>query len=425
MRPTSRLSLHLGFVGLSLVLGCDPTAVAKPSVLTPQDLQNAQSASVLRAGALSQFTFAMSQQVLFSGVLVDEFAADPSAASQFTEDRRVLNPNSTDYPYGRLSTARINSINAIAALKRYDASPAWPIGELYALNATMEVAFAENMCSGVPLAVMVNGLPTHGPSLTRSQLIVDALHDLDSASAYTSGSDSIASLVLTLRGRALLDSGDFVAAAAAVSSVPLSFVYPLVYNTAVQINDIWSLIGSNAELTVSNREGINGLPFASAQDPRVLVVPVTAFGRSVIEPAIYDSGGASIALARGVEAQLISAEAALQGGQVATWAGILNTLRANAIVPAMTPLPADSTLTASAATQIAVMFRERAFWLFATGHRHGDLRRLVRQYGLPVEAVFPTGLYEGGPLTYGTAVVFQPVGESYNPYYSGCLNDGA
>ena len=69
------------------------------------------------------------------------------------------------------------------------------------------------------------------------------------------------------------------------------------------------------------------------------------------------------------------------------------------------------------------MFRERGFWLFGTGHRHGDLRRLVRQYGLATEAVFPTGLYEGGPSTYGTAVVFIPGnGESSNPNYKGCID---
>ena len=28
-----------------------------------------------------------------------------------------------------------------------------------------------------------------------------------------------------------------------------------------------------------------------------------------------------------------------------------------------------------------LMFRERAFWLFGTGHRLGDMRRMIRQYG--------------------------------------------
>jgi hypothetical protein len=38
-----------------------------------------------------------------------------------------------------------------------------------------------------------------------------------------------------------------------------------------------------------------------------------------------------------------------------------------------------------------LFFRERAFWLYGTGHRLGDLRRLIHRYGQDPEAVFPTG----------------------------------
>ncbi len=50
------------------------------------------------------------------------------------------------------------------------------------------------------------------------------------------------------------------------------------------------------------------------------------------------------------------------------------------------------------------LFAERAFWLFATGHRLGDMRRLIRQYGRDPETVFPTGDWFKGGLTYGTDV---------------------
>lgn len=41
-------------------------------------------------------------------------------------------------------------------------------------------------------------------------------------------------------------------------------------------------------------------------------------------------------------------------------------------------------------------FCERAFWMFGTGHRLGDLRRLIRQYGRTAETIFPTGAYPKG-----------------------------
>ncbi|MGH7720366.1 MAG: hypothetical protein ACREON_16165 [Gemmatimonadaceae bacterium] len=75
------------------------------------------------------------------------------------------------------------------------------------------------------------------------------------------------------------------------------------------------------------------------------------------------------------------------------------------------------------ATRVDLMFRERAFWLYGTGHRHGDLRRLVRQYQRDAGSVFPTGPYYKGGLTYGTDVTFTPVAQQLeNPAYTACQN---
>jgi TonB-dependent starch-binding outer membrane protein SusC len=77
----------------------------------------------------------------------------------------------------------------------------------------------------------------------------------------------------------------------------------------------------------------------------------------------------------------------------------------------------DSTTGASAAGQVDVMFRERAFWLYGTGTRLGDMRRLIRQYQRDANAVIPT---------YGTDVSVmiptQGSGQTPNPYYKGCLS---
>jgi len=79
-----------------------------------------------------------------------------------------------------------------------------------------------------------------------------------------------------------------------------------------------------------------------------------------------------------------------------------------------------------------VLFRERAFWLYATGHRLGDMRRLIRQYGRDPETVFPTGDYYKGGLTYGEDVNLPlPRREANNPNVGnnpnpdGCLDRSA
>jgi len=68
-------------------------------------------------------------------------------------------------------------------------------------------------------------------------------------------------------------------------------------------------------------------------------------------------------------------------------------------------------------------FRERAFWLFATGHRLGDLRRLVQQYGRSSENVFPTGAYwRGGVYGTGTSLPLPNDESTASPGVTGCVS---
>src|SRR5690606_22841354 len=137
----------------------------------------------------------------------------------------------------------------------------------------------------------------------------------------------------------------------------------------------------------------------------------------------------------GVEARLIEAEAALRGGS-ANWLTTLNAVRA--APPAYYPasdypgIDAMGALTdpGTDAARVDLLFRERAFWMYLTSHRLGDMRRLVRQYGRPANTVFPTG--EWGVWTpdktgdYGSDVNFIiPFDEQNNPNFSGCLDRDA
>jgi hypothetical protein len=81
------------------------------------------------------------------------------------------------------------------------------------------------------------------------------------------------------------------------------------------------------------------------------------------------------------------------------------------------PLPATLADPGTAAAREDLLFRERAFWLFATAHRLGDMRRLVRQYGRAPATVFPSGSYSsnGRLSVYGTDVDFPiPIQEGNN-----------
>jgi hypothetical protein len=82
----------------------------------------------------------------------------------------------------------------------------------------------------------------------------------------------------------------------------------------------------------------------------------------------------------------------------------------------------------NAADDVALLFQERAYWLFLTGHRQGDLRRLIRNYGLSPDTVYPTGLYPsfGTFSRFGSDVTAPiPTAERANPRFAGCLSRGA
>jgi starch-binding outer membrane protein, SusD/RagB family len=98
----------------------------------------------------------------------------------------------------------------------------------------------------------------------------------------------------------------------------------------------------------------------------------------------YPSASAPVPVADGIEARLIEAEAQLQANDLSAMRATLNDLRQNAISPALPNLPTPANRDAA----IDQLFSERGFWLYATGHRLGDMRRLIRVYGRDSESVF-------------------------------------
>lgn len=330
-------------------------------------------------------------------------------------------------------------------MKYEPASSRQKIGEALALIGYTELFQAEDYCAGVPLdRVLPGGGIAYGTPLTTDSLLGAAATLFDSAMAYANGDASIIGLASVGLGRALLDRGSYAAANTAVANVPTSFVYAIVSGNTSQSSSYLYQDGSGlgGHFGVADRDGGTGMNFVSAHDPRVQVVTTQgqtwdeAFGYNTIPlqfPMELGFPTTSIPVASGVEARLIQAEAALKAGQPATWAADLNALRAAApstflqLANPMPGLTTDSTTLANSDMQVDVMFRERAFWLFGTGTRLSDMRRLLRQYGRAANTVYPTGTYMTGTIptapTYGTDVDFALPDKVNvtNPNYQGCL----
>jgi hypothetical protein len=402
-----------------------------------------------------------------SGLLADELANANSQVGDSVDSRHL--PEGyvglpTDQVYRRLQALRAQARQARGVVTKYapDLSPAVR-GQLYAFEAYAEILLADLFCSGVPISTLdFEQNFTYQPGSTTAQLYQHALTLLDSARTLVTDSADLQTLVQVGQGRALLALGQYQAAADDVTTVPDHAAYRVrvSFSSSGFTHSAFTggNLGSVQTMTVANREGVNGLAYLSSGDPRTASDPVTFLVNNVsvqirypnkYRPASPSTGADStlFTVADGVEARLIQAEAALHAGATTTWLTTLNALRTDGnftTTPSTNPDSVgvlDTTWSAgtgsvaglspltdpgSAATRVDMMFAERAAWLFLTGHRLGDLRRLSRQYARNPQSIFPTGPYLSGlsgASSYGTDVNAPvPASERINPYFHGCLN---
>ncbi len=439
-RAAGPLVAALTMIGCSSkILGVDT-----PDVLSQSALGGSLGATTIRNGAMQDFTvnFSGNQDgfVVSTGNMADEVqTSDTFADRYFTDGRRqteVLG-GATNSTYNGLQLARSDLGSAItgwAAVKSMtNAAAKDSLSEMYTLRGVTENLFAEAYCSGVPFSVVKpDGSFEYGAPQTTVQILSRATASIDSALALATG-NTYKYFAQVSKGRALVNAGQFAAAAAAVAGVPTSYKYTLYHSVATgrQQNGIYNgTFVNGSRYTIGTKEGTNGLDFLTTPaDPRVPWTPSTRTGfdgtsRNLPVEQKYPAQGSSVVLADGIEARLIEAEARLQGAtqadRDATFA-LLNTLRATGLATAIAPLAA-SPATQDAAVDL--LFKERAFWLWLTGHRLGDMRRLLRQYGRNQANVFPVGTLALRPSdTYGTDVNFIiPFPEKNNPNFTGCIN---
>jgi hypothetical protein len=297
----------------------------------------------------------------------------------------------------------------------------------------------------------------YGHPLSTDSLLATAEAHFDSALVYAHGDTAVMSLASVGLARVRLNRGHFTEASAAVAGVATSFVYNIEMSPTRAYSLNLYAYGSGlfqgcSYFNVADRDGGNGQNFVSAADPRLVtdttigvtcdrLIAGNTNGAAMNYPTKFGNPSTFIPLATGVEARLIEAEAALQANQVSNWAGTLDALRDAApqtylqLGSALPHLTSDSTTAApSQAFREDVMFRERAFWLFGTGTRLGDMRRLIRQYHRAADSVFPAGTYTENTATnitsYGTDVsltlpTLNGGAIITNPYYTGCLTSPA
>lgn len=415
--------------------GCGLLDTDQPDIIQGGGLNSPEGAEARRVGALRDFIIAKDGDgsqfdteglVLLAGDMADEFQHSGFIPSTVEFDQRLLaaNNGSLETIWFRLHKARTATEEATDALQRLAVDPDANTGipEMLSLSGYTYVYFAEDFCSGVTYSTLADGVVTPGATDSTVGSLNRAIARFDSALAWPSVGDDpdVQYLAQVGKARALLNLGQFAAAATAVAGVPTDFQYltehdgsPLEAANAIFIYGVSGASGGS--ISMANAEGGNGIDFRGANDPRTPFFNTGHTGLDQTTPQFdilkYDDIGASIVVADGIEARLIEAEAALQAVDRPGMTTILNDLRTT--VPGLTPLAVPGTQAAAT----TLLFRERAFWMYATGHRLGDLRRLVRQYGRAANTVFPEGPYLRGG-SYGTRVSFPvPISENRNPNF--------
>ncbi|MBK7832068.1 MAG: hypothetical protein IPJ56_06915 [Gemmatimonadetes bacterium] len=450
LRP--RGIVTVGVMILGGTLGCSNfqdrlLAAPDPDVINPATVNSPAAAEAMRVGALSRvrnITAGGEGAWMLGGLLADEWKSGDTFLQRNETDQRIIQDNNAQVQamMREIFRVRTSAREALATLKQYvPGTPAYQ-GQMYWAMALSEITLAEAFCNGTPLGDASSGAPEYGPPLTNQQVFQLALAHADSALTLANGTDATSTAIrnaaAVTKARAQLALGQFTSVAATVANVPTNFQNLATFALTSGDNQIWSLNANQKRWVVGDSFDVGGritnaIPFASAGDPRLKItgnstasspagksfdgstsfVAQTSFGRSESTPIVS-----------GLDARLYEAEARLQANDFTGMMTILNGLRASppnlgTFTPtAMAALPAPADRNAA----IDTYFREKAFWVFGRGQRHGDLRRLVRQYGRTQANVFPSGqFFKGGQ--YGADVNFPvTVDEQNNPAFTGCLD---
>jgi starch-binding outer membrane protein, SusD/RagB family len=427
-------------LGLTMLASCttdEILSVEDIDVARPGALTGASALPTVYAAVLTDFQLAYAGgnsegHVNLTGVITDELLYSETFPTRVQWDRRSIEPvnGSTEGIFRQLLRAHATTELAARRFAEFglasSATDNARRAEIYNVWGMIYLLAAEAWCSGVPFSKITDtGELQFGSPQTTAQIFALAISKLDSASTFAAAAGTAGATQLNvaaiLKGRTLMNQGQYAAAATAVAAVPVATRYDVLHsaNSTRQWNGLWSLIVNGRRWVVANNKGGTGAPFASSNDPRIRPTRLgTQVGFDGATPLIVPNSLVAdrtmpTNVARGVEAQLILAEVAARNND-ANYLTILNTLRANtALYACPTQLAgcvaptalAPLTIATGVTARIDQVIRERGFWLYGTAHRLGDFRRLIRNDNRTQESVFPSGAYPLGG-TYGTDVNF-------------------
>jgi starch-binding outer membrane protein, SusD/RagB family len=469
-RSINRLSrlarvVMLGGILAGGVVACDasqPLKVKDPDVAPPSAATGPSSLPFLQVGTLADFAVAVIGAadesnnghegiVNFGAIFTDEFLDEdtfPTRNMMNTRDATAQNA-SLSAVFENLGAAHNDAQRALIQFNLYGQSTVGQ-AEMNSIDGYVYIYVAEHFCSGVPFSIIniANGQVTNSPFLTTPQMFDTALARFHTAKTELA-SDTVdppstvqqqVELATIGTARALLDLGQVTPAADTAATITDPTFQYLIFestNTTRQENGTWNYTLQNQSFSVGNAKNGTGLLFIGIDstpqhgDPRVpwALSPIPANNGNPIlyDQLVYPQPNSNMVVGSYTEAQLIVAEGDLFAGNYAGALTIMNTLRANFASPV--PLPAGFPTTlgplpsagANEKAQMLQLLSERAFWMYVTGHRLGDWRRVLRPpyngglFSFVTSDVYPVGTGIMNILEFPTPQTTNP-----NPNYVAC-----
>jgi hypothetical protein len=432
-----------------LLVGCDlrqPLAVPDPDVATPSSATGVNALPYLKAGTLADFAVAFvgaadeannghEGLANMGAIFTDEFTDFDTFAQRQDLNSRLATPANSNLAavFQSLGTAHNDARRALAQFALYGPNSEGRV-EMYNIDAYVYILVAEHWCSGEPFSLVniATGAVTNSPFLTTRQMLDTALTEFTLAKqvAATDTVAADAALLPTQIGlatvgtaRALLDRGDVAAAAETAAAATPGFGYQIneSSNSLRQQNGVWNYTINIQAFSVANVKNGTGLPFvADSLDPRVPSTMSASPGQNGQGPFFtqqkYPTSPSNMTLAGYPEAQLIVAEADIVAGNYPAALTIMNTLRAGIGLP-----PAGDSTGSSPKNQMRELLKERAYWMYVTGHRLGDWRRMLRApYNAAPFNFVTRDVYPVGPSLQPTLEFPTPTATNPNPNFVAC-----
>jgi hypothetical protein len=398
------LSIAVALAGVVGAVACNMD-VSNPSVIDAATFNPNADGNTLSLSAQTNFFIAFQSVGVYGGLIAEELW---SGAARLQQNRiATRNFVSTDDInadfFAPLSLAIASNENAVKALQGGPSAAS----DINLARASMNLGFALELMAESACAGVIQG----GPQLSDAQLIDSAITRFTNAVTVATAAGSAGTAIVNTSNvglaRAYLQKGDYTHASQTAALVPAGFQANVVtsanVSTQASLGNQFYGITAGAQIVAPalyrTRPGatLNGVPY--------------------IVQAKYKTYGDPIRLASSVEAQYISAEAAIHGSA--------NTSAALTLINARRAAGGQAAY-AGASDTLSVMSellnqRARDFWL--EGKKLGDLRR---NPSVPLTAVLAdanganTYFPSKKPPTFGTSFCtpIPPQETSANPNFN-------